>query len=112
MDFVKKATLATYLSNERGEYELREESVRIVKIPKKTYQRVVEDVRQNGMAVGQAGEGVSTERGDEFQALYNGAVITIVNPQGQYDLARGIEIEAEDEGGLEKAVRLLNLPQN
>jgi hypothetical protein len=112
MNFDNSALLVTYLSKEKGEFSLREDSLKIIKISREAYDRTMEVLQRQGKVVGQAGEGVSTPRGDEFQALYNGAVVTIVNPKGQYGFGRGIEIEAEDEGGLERAIDSLELPRN
>lgn len=108
-EFERDALIGTYLSKGGGEYEIRGGALWIRKIESKKYDEVIKRLEKEAVAAGQASK-VSTARGDEWEALFRGALLTIVNPDGLYGFGRGLEIEAENQNGLEEVIRLLELP--
>ena len=108
MDFKKESLQAVYLIKEGGDYSLRGKPSIIQQIESRAYERVIGLLEKSASRVGQAGI-VSTNRGNEVELLYNGALITVVNHEQEFGMGRGIEIEAESKKGLEKVIGLLGL---
>jgi hypothetical protein len=107
MKFTKRALLVTYFSGDTRYVDTKEHSIGVIRVEPGVYDRVLRRLRRKGSSFGDD-DVCHTDRGDEYQVLYSGAVVTVINPRRKKE-TRGLEIEAVDANTIDRVVELLKL---